>query len=93
MILIKNAEITITEQTVKELVKAIKKAKEETEFITEPTSSKKYTCDMPPTPEQLNLQQRKRGTIKVKSEFSKLEFVIHLEVKSHTQESLGYKLV
>jgi len=91
MIRIKNAELILTEQTVRELVKAIEKAKKETTFITEPTSEKKFACDM--TPEQFNLQQRRKGTIRVKSEYSKIEYVIHLEVEPHTQESLGYKLV
>jgi len=91
IIKINNAEVTLTEQTVKELVKAIEKARKETKFVTEPTSPKKYACDM--TPEQFVLKQRTRGIIKVKSQFSKIEFNIYLEVDPHTQESLGYKLI
>jgi hypothetical protein len=91
MIRIKNAEVILTEQTVRSLVKAIEKAKKETEFIIEPTSEKKFECDM--TPEQFDLKQKRKGTIRVKSEYSKIEYIIHLEVKPHTQESLGYKLV
>jgi len=91
MIRIKNAEVTLTEQTVKELVNAIEKAKNETKFISKSEYSRKAMYDM--TPEQYNLLQKSRGQIRVKSEFSRVEFVINIEVNPNTQESLGYKLV
>lgn len=87
MIEIEKGQVHITEQTVKELVAAIKKAKEETpEFISEPMSND----DM--DQETFRAGMRKRGTIFVKSEYSGISFKIYLETKPNTQESLDYRL-
>ncbi|MFW9871805.1 MAG: hypothetical protein ACFFG0_01800 [Candidatus Thorarchaeota archaeon] len=87
MIIVKNAEIQLTEQTVRELISAIEKVKEEVEFTTDPMSG----SDM--SEEQFIEEQKKRGIIRVKSSYSKIEFRISLETKPRTQESLGYKLI
>lgn len=88
MIKVKNAEVQLTEQTVKELMWAIENAKKEVEFITEPIPNGN---DMPK--DYVIQEQKKRGIIRVRSEYSGIEYIIRLEVELHTQESLGYKLV
>lgn len=86
MIEIEKGQVHITEQTIKELVAAIKKAKEETEFISDPMPN----GDM--DQETFKAEMRKRGTISVESGYSGISFKIHLETKPNTQESLGYRL-
>ena len=86
MIEIEKGQVHITEQTVKELVAAIKKAKEEIEFISDPMPN----GDM--DQETHRAEMRKRGTIFVESRYSRISFKIYLETKPNTQESLGYRL-
>lgn len=88
MIKIRNAEVQLTEQTVKELMWAIEKAKKKAEFAIDPIPNgniipKGYVIQ----------EQKKRGIITVRSEYSGIEYIIQLEVKPKSQESLGYKLV
>ncbi len=88
MITVRNAEVNLTEQTVKELMNAIEKAKDEVEFTTDPISN----CDM--STNQFHQEQKKRGIIRVRSEFSNIEYKINLQAgPDENQESLGYKLV
>lgn len=87
MIIAKSAEVRITEQTVRELMRAIEQVKEEVEFTREPMED----CDM--SEKQYIEEKKKRGEILVRSSFSKIEFIISVEIKEKTQESLGYKLI
>lgn len=89
MIKTRDAEVYLTEQTVKELMSAIKKAKEEVEFTNEPFPN----SDM--SESQYIEERKKRGTIMVTSSFSDIDFVINIDKckDRETQESLGYKLV
>jgi len=89
MIKTRDAEVYMTEQTVKELMSAIKKAKEEVKFIDEPFPKGDISES------QYVEERKKRGTIIVKSNFSNIDFVIHLDTckDRQTQESLGYRLV
>lgn len=86
MIKIEKATISITEKTVKELLEAIKQARETIQFTDEPIPD----GDM--STEDLILHKKKRGTILIQSMFSDINFEIELE-KTPTQESLGYHLV
>jgi hypothetical protein len=89
MIKIKNAEVYITEQTVKELTKAIEKARNEVEFTTDAMSEKRYITKVDYIGEK-----KKRGEIRVRSEYCNIEFVIQIEEgPNKNQESLGYQLV
>lgn len=88
MIRINDAEVQLTEQTVKELISAIKKAKDEIEFTTDPIPNGDMSINT------FHQEQKKRGIIKVKSEFSSIKYKIILETgPNENQESLGYKLV
>lgn len=89
MIKTRDAEVYLTEQTVKELMWAIEKAKKEVEFTDKPMSNSDMSV------KQFTEEQKKRGTIRVKSEYSKIEYVISIEGKTRyeRQESLGYELV
>lgn len=79
------ADVRITEQTVRELLRAIETAKEK---VVELTSD--------PMPEMSEedywREMRRRGTVRISSGYSKITFVVDLETKPHTQESLGYIL-
>lgn len=88
MIKVKNAEVQLTEQTVKELMWAIEKAKKKAEFATDPIPNGN---DIPKG--YVIQEQKKRGIIRVRSEYSGIEYIIQLEVELHAQESLEYKLV
>ena len=87
-VLARDAEVSITEQTLKELMNAVTEAKNLGGFTKEPMpdgdmSQKDYIDE-----------QRKRGIIRVKSEFSKINFKIALDGgKNENQESLGYRLI
>jgi len=89
MIKTRDAEVYLTEQTVKELMRAIEKAKNEVEFTDEPFPK----GDM--SESQYVEERKKRGTILVKSNFSDIDFVISLDTCKDrpTQESLGYRLI
>lgn len=88
MIQVRDAEVQLTEQTVKELMGAIEKTKDEVEFTTNPISDGDMSM------EHFYQEQKKRGIIRVRSEYSNIEYKIILEAgPNETQESLGYKLV
>ena len=82
-----DATLSFTEQTVREMMNAINKAHKEIDFVNSPMPD-----DLMST-ETFNKLSRERGIITVKSDFTDIKFVITLETKPHTQESLGYKLV
>lgn len=86
MIKVKSGTVSLTEQTVKEIMRAIEEAKKVTEFTDEPMPE----GDMD-TGSYIRLK-RERGTILVKSPFMEIEYSISLETKPQTQESAGYKL-
>ncbi len=86
MIQIEKGVVNITEQTIKELVAAIEKARIETNFSNEPMPNGEMDQ------ETFKAVMRMRGTIFVESEYSGISFKIHLETKPNTQESLGYRL-
>lgn len=86
MLKIKKGELTLTEQTLMELVRAVHKARRETDFTDEPMPD----SDM--STEQYIQEKRKRGTILVSSDYASLDFNIILEKVGDEQESLGYKL-
>ena len=66
---------------------AVSQAKDLGNFTKEPMPD----CDM--SHKDYIDEQRKRGIIRVKSEFSKIEFKISLDGgRNENQESLGYKL-
>jgi len=91
MIKVRNAEICMTEQTVKELMQAIEKAKKEVEF-TRTKEPMDVLGDM--SEEQFIEERKKRGEIRVKSRFSNIEYIISIEGGSNeSQKSLDYKLV
>jgi hypothetical protein len=87
MLIIKKGILQISEQTLKELMFAIEKAKKEIQFIKDPMP------DYDMSPEQYNMEQCKRGIIHVVSDYAPLDFQINIEVTDHTQESVGYHLV
>jgi len=87
MIQIEKGQVHITEQTVKELVAAIKKAKEEAESNSDPMLNEDKDQE---TYRAVGLDSR--GTIFVESRYSRISFKIYLETKPNTQESLGYRL-
>ena len=84
---IKKATITLTEQTVREIVAAMEKAR----------LGRTFTCDPMPTGDMSSdtyrAEQEKRGVIFVGSEYSPYEFRVLLEVRPHSQESAGYRLL
>lgn len=88
MITVKSGEVNLTEQTLKELMTAVNKAKDEVEFITNPIASGDMSIN------HFHQEQKKRGIIRVRSKYSGIEYKINLEVGAYeNQESLGYKLV
>ncbi len=86
MIQVTKAKVNLTEQTVRELLNAIEKAKEITTFTDKPFPE----GDMM-THEHL-LHKRERGEILVESEYTGIQYVINLEKRPHSQDSLGYHL-
>lgn len=86
MITIKEAHIHLTEVTVREIIKAIDKAKAETRFVGTPIPH----CDM--DAESSIRLNRERGKILVESPYTKEKFVIEVETIPNSQESLGYHL-
>lgn len=86
MLTIKKGTLKITEQTVKELMWAIEKAKHEITFTDEPMPDGDMDMD---TFHQLRAE---RGEILVTSEYAPLDFLVLLEVRPHSQESVGYTL-
>jgi len=87
MIQIREATVSITEQTVRELLAAIEEAKKVTKFTDKPLPD----FDMDEST-RIGLE-RERGTIKVSSRYGNIEYRITLETKPQSQESIGYRLV
>ena len=88
MIKIKQAEICVSEQTVRELLKAIDEAKATIVF----SDVNKPMPDGDMSRCQYESEQRKRGNILVSSSNNSLKFRIKVETLPQTQESSGYKL-
>ncbi len=86
MIKVTGATVNLTEQTVRELLSAIEKAKGITTFTDKPMPE----GDMM-TAEHLK-HMRERGTILVESSHTGIKFSIDIEKRPHSQESLGYML-
>jgi hypothetical protein len=88
MIKVKEAEVCLSETTVRELLRAIEEAKKTIVF----------SGEMKPMPDgdmstyQYELEQRKRGNIIVSSPHGDIKFRVEVETLPNTQESLGYKL-
>lgn len=87
MIKIEKATISITEQTVRELLSAIEETKKTIKFTDDPIPDGDMSVS------DLNLHKKRRGTILVQSMFSDIKFEIALEKRPQSQESLGYHLV
>jgi len=85
MITVKDATVKVTEQTLRELLKAVEKAKETIEFTTEPMPDGDMEVST------FRSEQAKRGKIMVTSQFAPISFLIDLEVTPRTQESVAYK--
>lgn len=86
MLTIEKGVLKITEQTIKELMAAIEKAKSETDFTDDPMPNGDMNL------ETYYRLKRERGEILVTSEYAHLDFAISLEVRNNSQESIGYKL-
>ena len=92
MIKVKSAQVNLNEQTVKELMKAMEKAKTEVEFTNAPMPEGDMNV------RDYIEEKKKRGILTVRSLYSDIEYVIQLDTVAvvedrETQESLGYKLV
>ena len=86
MLTIKKGILKITEQSIRELMLAIEKAKEEIEFTDVPMPDGDMDRDT------FYRLKRERGEILVTSEYSPLDILISLEIPTCSQESVGYKL-
>lgn len=86
MIEINEAIIHLTEQTLRELLSAVEKAKKDMTFTTELYPKGDMSVET-----KIKLD-RERGKILVESPWSKEKFLISVEINPNTQESLGYKL-
>jgi len=86
MITVNGGSVYLTEQTVRELLSAIEKAKKVTEFTNDPMPDGDMCEDYH------TLLKRERGQITVSSTYSGIKYVIDVEKRPHSMESLGYKL-
>ena len=86
MIKISDATVEITEQTLRELLKAVEDTKKETTFTNDPIPGGDMNL------ETYREFKKKRGEILVESRYSPIKFLISLETAKNTQESLGYRL-
>lgn len=90
MIKVIKSRVYLTETTLKELLKAVEKAKDEAEekggFIDSPLPEGDISNNA------MIKAQRERGHVLVESPFSSESFMISIEAKNNTQESLGYRL-
>ncbi len=87
IVTIKKGTLKITEQSIKELIWAIEKAKNETTFTDDPMPDSDMSTDT------FYRLKRERGEILVTSEYAPIDFLISLEVHPNSQESVGYKLI
>jgi len=81
---VRGAIVELTEQTLRELTAAVEKVKSEVEFTNEPMPD----GDM--SEEQYCREEIRRGKILISSKYSKIDFIVDLEMQQDTQESLGY---
>jgi len=86
MITVRDAEVSLTEQTIREILRAIELVKAGTEFTNEAMPDKLAEGEG-------IIEEKKRGIIRIKSPYSKISFKVRIETKPQTQESLGYKLI
>ena len=86
MIKVDKATVQVSEQTVKEFMKAIEKAKETIEFTDEPIPDGDMSTEM------YNRYKAARGEVIVSSPYAPVKFQIAIEKNPHTQESCGYAL-
>lgn len=93
MIKIDKATITITEQTVRELVRIIEDVKSRTKDQLRTQFTDEPMPDMDMTSDTYRKLQKERGIITIASDYSGIAFEIHIETNPHTQESLGYHLL
>ena len=85
MILIKKAEVGISEQTLRELLMAVEKAKEKlAPFCDEPMPNGDMTV------EKSNSERAKRGSILISSPFCGISYRVELN-RQHEQESGKYE--
>lgn len=85
MLIIKKGILKITEQTIRELIGAIDKAKDEITFTEDPIPADDMDT------ETYWKMKAERGEILVTSEFAPIDFLIQLETRPHSQESVGYR--
>jgi len=88
MITVSGGIIHLTEVTLRELLQAVETAKEKTQFTNDPMPAE--DCDI--DKDEYIFHQRRRGYIRVSSNYSNEEFVIHAETEPQSMESLGYRL-
>ena len=86
MLKVDKGTLQISEQTIREIVSAIEKAKVETTFVTTPMPDGDMSMD------QFHKCKRERGEILVTSPYAGIDFSITLNECNQNQESLGYKL-
>jgi len=86
MITVDKATVKVSEQTIKELVKAIEKAKVAIEFTDEPMPDGDMTTEM------YNQYKAARGEIIVSSPYAPVRFKVAIEKCPNSQESYGYAL-
>ena len=87
MIEIKSANVKLTEQDLREILRAVEEAKENIEFIDEPMPDGDLSV-------LEHLRERfKRGLVIVRSYDAKVAFEIQLEVGGAQQESQGYRRI
>jgi len=80
------AVVRIDENTLRALNRAVERAREEIEFVSDPIPE--IEMDM----ETYRKEQKKRGIIRVSSCYSDVAFEIALEVGESRCESLGFEL-
>lgn len=81
----KDAEIHVSEQTLRELLAAVDKAKEVIQFTDEPMPDGDMDI------ETFNRCKASRGQIRVYSPYGET-FIVSVEKQPHSQESMGYRL-
>ncbi len=86
MITVEKAEVRLTEQTLREMLRAVDEVKEHTCFTNKPMPDGDMDSN---TFHRLRME---RGFITIESHYSGIRYLISLEVVNETQESLGYKV-
>lgn len=86
MIKVEKAEVELSETTVRSLLAAIDKAKKTIDFTNAPMPEGAISVY------QWKVEQQKRGSVSISSEYSDISYRVRLETRPHSQESLGYQL-